>query len=171
IFQFKLTNIPAGSDFDLYIYDHSHGNVLVASGTNGWNLDENLEFFAQKHTNIRLKVVCYSGSGTYRLMKNGFNRATKYEPERTYTLQSGSGYSRLTGVLPASNGWAVAWGSNPTNGLNVDMQVLNTSGTVIASSTSAKPTEYIRGNFQSNQLRIFESNPGTFTTFRIFKIE
>lgn len=169
IFQFKLTGIPAGSDFDLNIYDETHGNVVIASGANGSNLDENLEFFAQKHTKIRFQVVCYSGSGTYRLMKNGFNRATKYEPERLYTLENAS--AELTTSLPASNGWAIAWGSNPTNGLDVDMHVLNPAGTVVASSTSTRPTEYIRGNFQSHKLSIFEYNPGTKTTFRVFKIE
>src|SRR5690606_17490631 len=40
IFQFKLTNLPAVSDFDLYIYDDTHRTILVASGTHDWHMDE-----------------------------------------------------------------------------------------------------------------------------------
>jgi hypothetical protein len=171
IYKYKLQGIPAGSDFDVSAYDDSHGGALIATGSNGGNQNENLEFFAQNHTKIRFRVYSYAGGGGYNFGRNGFDKATMYDISTLHLLKSGNSFQETVAALPASNGWAIAWGSVNGGANDVDMQILNASNAVIGSSTSSAPTEYVRGNFAGNKLKVYQYNPGTYGSYRIFKID
>ena len=59
--NFWLGNIPAGCDYDLYVYDNNGINILAYSNQ-GSNSDETIRCRVNWQNTYRVKIVSYSGS-------------------------------------------------------------------------------------------------------------
>jgi hypothetical protein len=157
IYDFALTGIPAGSDFDVYAYDQNHGGFVVASGTNGSNTDEKISFFALEHTRITFIVTAYSGSGSYSFQQTSQKKAWLFQPSVLHSLEAANQWEKTISMPGYSSGWAIAWGDWRGNTNDVELQILE-NGQVLASSTGVGPTEVIYsnlGNFYDKAARIY----------------
>ena len=69
---FSLTQIPSGSDFDLYIYS-SNATTLLGSSKNTGNTSESVSVTVSANTTYYIKIKLYSGGNAtdyYRLYSN-----------------------------------------------------------------------------------------------------
>lgn len=149
--NFWLGNIPSGCDYELTLYA-SNGTTLLASSRNGSNTAELITYSVSANTKYYACIYSYSGSSSSQYLFSAKNYPTStgdsFEPNNTQSTASAIalGSTITTANLHASTDidffkFTLSSGSNVNielsnipSGCDYDLQLLNNSGTVLASS-------------------------------------
>jgi len=166
--NFWLGSIPSGTDYDLYIYNSSQ--TLVASSTNSGNQSELISNFpvvanqtyymkvvswsgysTSQAYYLRAKVYSDSGSPDQNEPNNSFSAATTIGNNSTINANihnsSDQDYYKFT--LTSRSNFTLSL-SNIPSGTDYDVQLYNSSQTVIASSTNGgNSSEYISATLEA----------------------
>jgi hypothetical protein len=170
VYEFTLAGIQAGADLDVYAYDVTHANAVVGAGTNGSNTNEVVRFFAQEHTKVLFQILDYAGSSSYNFKQSGLRRAYVQDVDTLHYLDTANGWQENI-ALPYGGGWAIAWGNFASGGNDVDLQIKDAAGNVVARSEGSGPTEFIDGNYQGYIARVFAYTPGHRSGYRLFRVD